>query len=121
VPPAQSGEPTVASALQSVPFTQVTVARQGSRGRISVRPGNYGRDDFADGCDLASRSNTPQTGGVKTCRALLGKVFKALTPAGQLVIHGAGVMPAFDGVTPQQPGTSELRMLLSSLQGMRGR
>ena len=78
-----------------VPFTQEIVARQGRQGRISVQPGNYGHNDFAGGNDLVSQSNTLRTEGVKTCQVLLGKVFKALTPGRQLVIRGAGAMPAF--------------------------
>jgi hypothetical protein len=60
-----------------------------------VYPGNYGHNDFAGGNDLVSQSNTLRTEGVKTCQVLLGKVFKALTPGRQLVIRGAGAMPAF--------------------------
>jgi hypothetical protein len=84
-----------------------------------VQPGNYGHNDFADGYDLVSQPNTLQTEGVKTCQVPLGKVFRPLTPDRQLVIHAAGVLPAFGRVTLQQPATSELHMLLSFLRGKR--
>jgi hypothetical protein len=46
---------------------------------------------------------------------LLGKVFNALVPGGQLVIHG--VMPNPDRVTPPQPALFPLQMLLSCSEG----
>jgi hypothetical protein len=46
---------------------------------------------------------------------LLGKVFNALAPGGQLVIHG--VMPDPDRVTPPQPALFQVQMLLSFPEG----
>jgi hypothetical protein len=98
-----------------VPFTQEIIASHGMQKRVTPCPGNYFHDDFAGGNDLVLLSNSLQTEGVKTCRMLLGKVFKALTPAGQLVIHG--VMPNPDRVTPPQPALFQLQMLLSFPEG----
>ena len=98
-----------------VPFTQEIIARHGMQERVTPYPGNYFHDDFADENDLVLLSNTLQTEGVKTCRMMLGKVFKALAPGGQLVIHG--VMPNADRVTPPQPALFQLQMLLSFPEG----
>jgi hypothetical protein len=113
--PLSRGEPSVASALQSVPFAQAIVARQRREGRISVQSGNYVRNDFADGCDLLSRPNTLQAEGGKTCQVLLDRIFKPMTPGRQLVFHGAGLMSTFNCMTLRRPATSELRVLLSFL------
>jgi 3-hydroxy-5-methyl-1-naphthoate 3-O-methyltransferase len=98
-----------------VPFTQEIIARHELQERVTPCPGNYFHDDFAGGNDLVLLSNSLQTEGVNTCRMLLGKVFKALEPGGQLVIHG--VMPNPDRVTPPQPALFQLQMLLSFPEG----
>ena len=98
-----------------VPFAQEIIARHGMQERVTPCPGNYFQDDFAGGNDLVLLSNALQTEGVTTCRMLLGKVFKALAPGGQLVIHG--VMPNPDRVTPPQPALFQLQMLLSFPEG----
>jgi hypothetical protein len=98
-----------------VPFTQEIIARHGMQERVTVSPGNYVLDEFATGNDLILLSNSLQTEGVPTCRMLLGKVFKALTPGGQLVIHG--VMPNPDRTTPPQPALFQLQMLLTFPEG----
>jgi hypothetical protein len=83
-----------------IPFTQEIIADHDMQERIAAHPGNYFLDEFAEGNDLVLLSNSLQTEGGATCRMLLGKVFKALVPGGQLVIHG--VMPNADRVTPPQ-------------------
>ena len=98
-----------------VPFTQDIIARHGMQERVTPCPGNYVHDDFAGGNDLALLSNALQTEGGNTCRMLVGKVFKALAPGGQLVIHG--VMPNADRITPPQPALFPLQMLLSCPEG----
>jgi 3-hydroxy-5-methyl-1-naphthoate 3-O-methyltransferase len=112
-------QPTLRAMVFDLPpiaaFTQEIIARHGMQERVSVRQGNYFHDDFADGNDLVLLSNALQTEGVKTCQMLLGKVFKALTPGGQLVIHG--VMPNPDRISPQQPALFQLQMFLSFPEG----
>jgi 3-hydroxy-5-methyl-1-naphthoate 3-O-methyltransferase len=98
-----------------VPFTQEIIASHGMQERVTACPGNYFQDDFAGGNDLVLLSNSLQTEGATTCRMLLGKVFKALVPGGQLVIHG--VMPNPDRVSPSQPALFPLQMLLSFPEG----
>jgi 3-hydroxy-5-methyl-1-naphthoate 3-O-methyltransferase len=108
-------QPTLRALVFDLPpivsFTQEIIARHGMQERVAVQQGNYFHDDFAGGNDLVLLSNALQTEGVKTCQMLLGKVFKALIPGGQLVIHG--VMPNPDRVSPQQPALFQLQMLLS--------
>jgi 3-hydroxy-5-methyl-1-naphthoate 3-O-methyltransferase len=98
-----------------VPFTQEIIAGHGMQERVTLCPGNYFLDEFAGGNDLVLLSNSLQTEGGTTCRMLLGKVFKALAPGGQLVIHG--VMPNPDRVTPPQPALFPLQMLLTFPEG----
>jgi hypothetical protein len=98
-----------------IPFAQEIIADHGMQERVTACPGNYVLDEFADGNDLVLLSNTLQTEGGTTCRMLLGKVFKALVPGGQLAIHG--VMPNPDRVTPPQPALFPLQMLLSFPEG----
>ena len=98
-----------------IPFAQEIIADHGMQERVTAHPGNYFLDEFADGNDLVLLSNSLQTEGGTTCRMLLGKVFKALVPGGQLVIHG--VMPNADRVTPPQPALFPLQMLLSFPEG----
>jgi 3-hydroxy-5-methyl-1-naphthoate 3-O-methyltransferase len=98
-----------------VPFTREIITDHGMQERVTARPGNYFQDEFAGGNDLVLLSNSLQTEGGTTCRMLLGKVFKALTPGGQLVIHG--VMPNPDRVSPPQPALFQLQMLLSFAEG----
>lgn len=94
-----------------VPFTQEIAARHGMQERASVQPGNYVRGDFADGYGLVLLANTLRTEEVKICQTPLGKVFKALSPGRQFVIHG--VVPNPDYVTPLQPATLQLQISLS--------
>jgi hypothetical protein len=98
-----------------LPFAREIIADHGMQERVTACPGNYFLDEFADGYDLVLLSNSLQTEGGTTCRMLLGKVFKALAPGGQLVIHG--VMPNPDRVTPPQPALFQLQMLLSFPEG----
>jgi hypothetical protein len=94
-----------------VPIIQEIVARQGLQERVSVQRGNYFHGDFADGYNLVLLSNSVQAEGVKTCQVLLGKVFKALRLSGQFASHD--LMPNPDRVSPRQPATFPLQMLLS--------
>jgi len=84
-------QPTLRATVFDLPtivrFAQEIIARYGMQERVRVYPGNYLQDDFAGGNDLVLLSNSLQTEGVTTCRMLLGKVFKARAPGGQLVIH----------------------------------
>jgi hypothetical protein len=98
-----------------VPLTQEIIARHYMQERVSLRPGNYFQDDFGQGYDLALLSHNLQTEGPTTCQMILHKVFTALRPAGQLVIHG--VMPNPDRVSPPQPALFQLQMLLSFPEG----
>jgi 3-hydroxy-5-methyl-1-naphthoate 3-O-methyltransferase len=98
-----------------IPFAQEIIADHRMQERVTAHPGNYFLDEFAGGNDLVLLSNSLQTEGGTTCRMLLGKVFKALAPGGQLVIHG--VMPNPDRVTPPQPALFPLQMLLSFPEG----
>jgi hypothetical protein len=98
-----------------VPFTQEIIARHGMAAQVSLHPGNYFQDDFGQGYDLALLSHNLQTEGPQTGQMILHKVFAALVPDGQLLIHG--VMPNPDRVSPPQPALFQLQMLLSFPEG----
>jgi 3-hydroxy-5-methyl-1-naphthoate 3-O-methyltransferase len=98
-----------------VPFSQEIIARHGMQERVMVCAGNYCHDDFAGEYDLVLLSNSLQTEGAATCQMLLGKVFKALAPGGQLVIHG--MMPHPDRVSPPHAALFQVQMLLSFPEG----
>ncbi len=98
-----------------VPLSQEIIARHGMQERVTVCAGNYFQDDFAGGNDLVLLSNSLQTEGITSCQMLLGKVFKALNPAGQLVIHG--VMPNPDRVSPAHAALFQVQMFLSFPEG----
>jgi hypothetical protein len=98
-----------------VALTQEIIARHGMAEHVSVRPGNYFHDDFGTGYDLVLLSNTLQTEGPKTCQMVLRKVFEALIPGGQLLIHG--IMPNPDRVSPPQAALYQLQMLLAFPEG----
>jgi cyclopropane fatty-acyl-phospholipid synthase-like methyltransferase len=98
-----------------IPFTQTIIAQHGMEAQVSVRPGNYVHDDFGRDYDLILLSNVLQTEAPKICQRLLQKVFEALAPGGQLLVHG--VMPHPDRVSPPQPALFQLQMLLSFPEG----
>jgi hypothetical protein len=82
-----------------VPFAQDSIADHGMQERVAVDPGNYCRDEFADGTDLVLLSSCQQAESGPTCRLPLGKVFKALVPGGQVVIlhvRGPGTQTAVE-------------------------
>jgi hypothetical protein len=98
-----------------VPLTQEIIARHGMEARVAVRAAHYVRDELGSGYDLALLSNVLQTEGPKTCQLILGKVFEALSPGGQLVVHG--VMPDPDRISPPQAALFQVQMLLSFPEG----
>src|SRR5262245_19137618 len=91
-------------------FTAEIIARHGMANRISLRPGNYLHDDFGRGYDILLLSNVLNTQGPEIGRVLLRKAFDALTPSGQLVVHG--VMPADDRISPPEPALYQVQMFL---------
>ena len=90
--------------------TQEIIARHGMAERVSVSPGNYHHDEFGGGYDVVLFSNVFQTQGPQTGRMLLRKAFSALTPGGQLLVHGA--MPNPDRVSPPEPALTQVHMFL---------
>jgi hypothetical protein len=98
-----------------VPFAQEIIARHDMQAQVSVYPGNYCQDDLGQEYQLVLLSNNLQTEGPETCQMILRKVFAALAPDGQLLIHG--VMPHADRVSPPQPALFQVQMLLSFPEG----
>ena len=124
------------SGIYSITFAQRQPSATGHGVRFAPRhpiyPGNHCPSRHAGACDRRARATISRTilpmgtissccrivcrpKGSHTCRMLLGKVFKALVPGGQLVIHG--IMPHPDRVTPPEPALFPLQMLLSFPEG----
>ncbi|MBI3756733.1 MAG: class I SAM-dependent methyltransferase [Deltaproteobacteria bacterium] len=109
--------------LQSVVFdlppilerTRKIIEREGMTDRVSVREGNYFKDNFGSGLDVILLSNMLQTEGRQTCRMVLQKAFAALNPGGQILVHG--IMPDADRTGPLQQTIFSVFMMLVFPEG----
>jgi O-methyltransferase domain len=94
-----------------VPSALEIIARHDMQAQVSIHPGNYCQDDLGQEYQLVLLSNNLQTEGLETCQTILCKVFAALAPDGQLLIHG--VMPHADRVSPPPPALFQVQRLVS--------
>lgn len=109
--------------LQSIVFdlppilerTRNIIERERMTERVSVREGNYFKDDFGSGVDAILLSNMLQTEGRQTCRMVLKKAFAALNPGGQILVHG--IMPDADRTGPVQQTIFSVFMMLVFPEG----
>ncbi len=106
---------TVFDLAPVVAVTQEIITHHEMAERVCVRPGNYHHDEFGSGYDVVLFSNVFQTQGPATCQMLLRKALSALTPGGQLLVHGA--MPNPDRVSPPEPALTQLHMFLVYPEG----
>jgi 3-hydroxy-5-methyl-1-naphthoate 3-O-methyltransferase len=95
--------------------TRKIIEREGMSGRVSVREGNYFKDDFGAGLDAILLSNMLQTEGRQTCHMVLKKAFAALNPGGQILVHG--IMPNADRIGPVQQTVFSVFMMLVFPEG----
>jgi hypothetical protein len=108
---------TVVDLPTMIPLTREGIARDDVQERTRAYPGNYLQEDSA------GRNNSvllwhrlPTAGGI-ICRRFLGKVFEALIPSGQWMIHR--VTPNPDCLTPCQPALFRRQMRCPCLKGKR--
>jgi hypothetical protein len=95
--------------------TRKIIDREGMTERVSVREGNYFKDDLGSGVDAVLLSNMLQTEGRQTCRMVLKKAFAALNPGGQILVHG--IMPNADRTGPLQQTIFSVFMMLVFPEG----
>lgn len=95
--------------------TQKIIEREGMAERISVRVGDYFKDDFGSGLDAILLSNMLQTEGRQTCHMVLKKALAALNPGGQILVHG--IMPNADRTGPLQQTIFSVFMMLVFPEG----
>jgi len=91
------------------------IEREGMTDRVSVREGNYFKDDFGVGLDAILLSNMLQTEGRQTCHMVLKKAFAALNPGGKILVHG--IMPDADRTGPPQQAIFSVFMMLVFPEG----
>jgi 3-hydroxy-5-methyl-1-naphthoate 3-O-methyltransferase len=95
--------------------TRGIIAREGMAEQVTVCEGNYFTDELGAQYDAILLSNMLQTEGRQTSRMVLQKVYAALNPGGQVIIHG--IMPHLDRVSPVQPVLFSLFMMLVFPEG----
>jgi cyclopropane fatty-acyl-phospholipid synthase-like methyltransferase len=95
--------------------TQKIIEREGMADRVSVRVGDYFKDDFGSGLDAILLSNMLQTEGRQTCHMVLKKAFAALNPGGQILVHS--IMPNADRTGPLQQTIFSVFMMLVFPEG----
>jgi SAM-dependent methyltransferase len=77
--------------------------------RVEPRPGDYFRDEFGDGFDLAIVSNVLHSLDRAGCVMLLEKACRCLNPGGRVVLHDFVLTE--DGTQPEWASLFSLNML----------
>jgi len=77
---------TIADLPGTLEVTRKYVAASGMEDRITLVPCDYRRDPLPSGCDVALLSNVIHGEDEATNRALMRRVFDALTPGGRILI-----------------------------------
>lgn len=83
--------------------------------RVRLHPGDFARDDFPQGFDVAVISNILHILGPEACRALLQKAFGSLHPSGLLVV--LDTLLNEDRRGPLMPALFALTMFLITAEG----
>jgi SAM-dependent methyltransferase len=97
------------------PFAQKTIERFGLSNRIRFQGGDYLKDDFGAGYDVAWLSQVLHAEGPEACRALIRKVMSSLLPGGLLLIHEFILNNDMAG--PLMPALFSLNMLCGTEAG----
>jgi len=80
-------EAVVFDRVDVVPIAQGIVAEAGIEGQVETMAGNFLKDDIGSGYDLVLVSAIIHSYGPRQNRLILGKVYEALNPGGQVVIR----------------------------------
>jgi len=97
------------------PFAEKTIARFGLADRIRFEEGDFLRDDFGRGYDVAWLSHILHGEGPQDCRRILKKTADALEPGGMLLIHE--FILEDDMTQPLFAALFSLNMLLGTANG----
>jgi 3-hydroxy-5-methyl-1-naphthoate 3-O-methyltransferase len=98
-----------------VPITRQYVRSYGLADRVKVKSGDFKRDPIGQGYDLILLANILQMYGPADCQRLLRKVYRALKPGGQAVIHG--FMTDATGTRPREAAIFALTIGLVTPSG----
>jgi hypothetical protein len=99
----------------TLPFAEKTISRFGLSERIRFQGGDYVKDDFGEGYDVAWLSQILHAEGPETCRALVRKAMSSLLPGGLLLIHEFILNNDMAG--PLMPALFSLNMLCGTEAG----
>jgi 3-hydroxy-5-methyl-1-naphthoate 3-O-methyltransferase len=106
---------TVYDVPSVVPITRQYIRSYGLADRVKVFSGDFKRDPIGQGYDLILLANILQMYGPADCQRLLRKVYRALKPGGQAVIHG--FMTDATGTRPRESAIFALSIGLVTPSG----
>lgn len=106
---------TVFELLAAAEVARQLIEREGLAERVSVREGDFQKDDLGQGYDLVLLFGVLLSETPPGKLSLLGKAFQALVPGGQLVIRDFWLDD--DRTGPSQGALFSLHMLLSTEAG----
>jgi len=69
------------------PITREYIAREGLSGRVTTADGDYDRDEFGTGFDMALLSAVIHSNSIEQNRALMARCARALVPGGRIVVQ----------------------------------
>ncbi|MDQ7821506.1 MAG: methyltransferase [Candidatus Eremiobacteraeota bacterium] len=95
--------------------TAKLVKKYGMKGRVSLREGDFLKDDYGSGYDLVLMSNVLHSNNAEQCGLMIGKAYDALNPGGCLVVKE--YMLDESGCAPLQPALFSVNMLLNTEGG----
>ncbi len=98
-----------------VPIAERHIAEAGLTGRVTTRVGDLRQDDFGAGYDLALLGSICHMLGPDENRDLFARIFRALAPAGRVVISDFILEP--EGTAPRQAVLFAVNMLVGTPDG----
>lgn len=98
-----------------IPLAEKRIAQAGLTRRVTLVAGNYNTDDLPAGADLAWLSAVAHQNSREQNRALFTKIYRALLPAGILIIRDA--VMASSRTSPQAGALFAINMLVSTEAG----
>jgi predicted O-methyltransferase YrrM len=99
----------------TIEIAREVIAAAGLEDRISLRTGDYFRDDFGQGNDVVLLSAVLHSMGPRRCRLLLKKSYDSLVTGGIVAVHEGLIDP--DGTSPVWAALFSLNMLVNTGEG----
>jgi SAM-dependent methyltransferase len=97
------------------PFAEKTIARFDVAGRVAFASGDYNVDAIAGSYDVVWLSHILHAEGPASCRKLLSKAVRALSPGGRILVHDFFLDDSM--AAPLFPALFALNMLLATESG----